>query len=113
LAGNFTSYDFNGLPLTSGDAVNQLEGGIVYFEGAAYGRPTDPIVGDSFLFGTNAVYNYVANQFETPVLSIHFTMATTGAAFNFAYFGGRFTAKLVQEVSDFTPGTEAYAFTFG
>lgn len=85
LAGAFTAYDFNGLPLTSGDAVtNQLEGGLIYFEGAYYGRPGDPIVGDSFLFGTPAVYNYVANQFETPIMTIQFTMGATGAAFNFA-----------------------------
>jgi len=85
LAGAFTAYDFNGLPLTSGDAVtNQLQGGLVYFEGAYYGRPTDPIVGDSFLFGSSAIYNYVANQFETPVLTIQFSMGATGAAFNFA-----------------------------
>jgi hypothetical protein len=85
LTGTYSFYDFNGLPLTSGDAVtSQLEGGLVYFEGAYYGRPGDAIVGDSFLFGTPALYNYVANQFETPVLTIQFSMGATGAAFNFA-----------------------------
>lgn len=85
LAGAFTAYDFNGMPLNSGDAVTtQLDGGLVYFEGAYYGKPSDPYIGDAFLFGTDAIYNYTVTQGAVPLLTVRFSMGTSGAAFNFA-----------------------------
>ena len=82
MAGLFTSFDFNGMPINSGNSVDYLEGGVVGFEGAYYGKPTGPL-GGSYLFGTDAIYNYTVSQLSDEEFTILFSMNASGVAFNF------------------------------
>ncbi len=114
LAGLFTSFDFNGLPIESGNSVDHLEGGLVAFEGAYYGSPAGPL-GGSYLFGTDAIYNYTVSQLSDEVFTVRFTMRASGVAFNFgsglarttfrAYLGDQLIGTIDTEQTGYPIGT--------
>lgn len=107
LVGPYTLFDFNGMPLSSGNPVTGLleSGGVqVSVSGAFYG-PQGSFFYSPFAFPDDGLFNYSNGAFAEPEITLVFNAPARAVAFNFATDGAASTFKVWNQGVAVTGGT--------
>lgn len=107
VVGPYTLFDFNGMPLLSGNPVSGMleSGGLqISVSGAFYG-PQGSFFYSPFAFPDDGLFNYSNGAFAVPEITLVFNAPTRAVAFNFATDGAASTFKVWKQGVEVTGGS--------